>query len=257
MNLNELEINIEGYSGPFDLLCSLAEDKKFQLTGIKISQLIRIYGLYLIKSQQAPAETLAEFFYMTSGLLLEKTRSLLPGYKESDDKPETSEHEEKFMRTLERYMPYRKAYLWLAEKFAAQSKLFRRDNQEVKQNMNQQTEIIIAPESAELIAEAWKIIHDKQSTAERNEQELYEQAEENADWNGFAELDIKQIDERVSELEDMLNTKHSLSFHALCCDSSRHIIVITLLAMLELCRMGKATIEQDELFSDVRIITKT
>lgn len=45
-----LDINIKGYSGPFDLLCLLAEEGKFILTGIKISQLIKIYGLYLIKT---------------------------------------------------------------------------------------------------------------------------------------------------------------------------------------------------------------
>lgn len=252
MNLTELEINIEGYSGPFDLLCSLVENKRFQLTGIKISQLIKIYGLYLIKTRQAPAETLAEFFYMTSGLLLEKTRSLLPGYKEPDDKDDKSEHEENFMRSLERYMPYRKAYLWLAEKFAAQSLLFRRVNHEVNHEKN----IIIASESADLIADSLRAIQTRQNIA-GNEREIYEEAKENADWNGFAELDIKQIGDRIIELENMLKLEHSLSFHALCCDSSRHMIVITLLAMLELCRMGKAEIEQEELFSDVRIITKT
>ncbi len=85
MNITDLEINIDGYSGPFDLLCSLVENKKFQVSGIKISQLIKIYGLYLVKTSQTPADTLAEFFYMTAGLLLEKTRSLLPGSKPDDD----------------------------------------------------------------------------------------------------------------------------------------------------------------------------
>jgi chromatin segregation and condensation protein Rec8/ScpA/Scc1 (kleisin family) len=34
------------------------------------------------------------------------------------------------------------------------------------------------------------------------------------------------------------------------------VLVVTLLAILEMCRMGKITIEQDALFSDVKIFAK-
>lgn len=267
--LSELSIDIEGYSGPFDLLCSLAEDRKFQLTDIKISQLIKIYGLYLLKTRQSPADTLAEFFYMASGLLLEKTHSLIPGNdkrRENDSPDEKSENEnesennkstdtgeKEFIRTLERYMPYRKVYLWLEEKFNAQSLLFRREN---KMAGGTKSKIIIDSGDADLLAETWKDLFERHIELTTEEQELYD-AESRADWDGFAESDEQQIDARVSEIEDMLNISQSLSFNMLCSDSSKHNIVTTLLAMLELCRMGKILIEQEELFSDVRIISKT
>ena len=104
--MTDFDVNIDGYSGPFDLLCSLVESGKFQVSGIKISQLIKIYGLYLVKTRQSPADTLADFFYMTAGLLLEKTRSLLPNY--DDDTPSTVPDERAFIESLERYRPYRK-----------------------------------------------------------------------------------------------------------------------------------------------------
>ncbi len=248
MSLFDFEINIEGYSGPFDLLCSLVESKKFQISDIKISQLIRIYGLYLVKTRQAPADTLAEFFYMTAGLLLEKAKSLLPGVK-VDAQEEIIADEENFIKSLERYKPYRKVYQWLSEKFEEHSKSFRRAVPEPVININH--EIVIEGNGVYILAETWKNLHEKHIEYIKTLQE-FSKAEADADWNGFAKNDQKQIEERISELEEQLKINNSLSFNEIC--KSRHSLIVTLLALLELCRMGKAYIEQEELFSDVRII---
>lgn len=255
MQVTDLAINIDGYSGPFDLLCSLVENRKFQVSGIKISQLIRIYGLYLVKSKQTPADTLAEFFSMTAGLLLEKTHSLLPGAKgenEFDFDGEDIPNEQEFMKSLERYRPYRQVYLWLAEKFSFHSKSFRRENP-VETPSNPEREIVIDTDGsgAYLLGKTWKSLHERHAEALRNKQS-FEASEANADWDGFAEDDRKQIEARVAEVSAMLEVSDTLSLREIA-DKN---LVVTLLAVLELCRMGKVYIEQDELFADVRVITK-
>ncbi|MBR0256774.1 MAG: segregation/condensation protein A [Synergistaceae bacterium] len=250
MNISDLNINIDGYSGPFDLLCSLVESRKFQVSGIKISQLIRIYGLYLVKTSQTPADTLAEFFSMTAGLLLEKTRSLLPG-AENDFLPDSEiiPDEQRFMKSLERYRPYRKAYLSLAEKFESHSRSFRREITDSPREPER--EIIIDGSGAYLLAKTWKSLQARhvESVSSRK---LTADAESKADWDGFREDDQQQIGVRVSEIEQLLEGSPSLNLHEIAGKN----FVVTLLAVLELCRMGKAYIEQDELFADVRIITK-
>lgn len=248
MSLTDFEINIEGYSGPFDLLCSLVENKKFQVSEIKISQLIKIYGLYLVKTRQAPADTLAEFFYMTANLLLEKAKSLLPGAKNLEAEKEVITGGENFMKSLERYKPYRKAYQFLTQKFENQSKSFRRDAPEPVININK--EIIIYGDGGYSLAKNWKILHENYSKRLKNLDEIFN-AKNNADWDGFARDDQEQIEARIKELEEQLNYQNFLSFNEIC--GSRHSLVVTLLALLELCRMGKIKIEQKELFSDVRI----
>ena len=251
MSLTGFEINIEGYSGPFDLLCSLVENKKFQISDIKISQLIKIYGLYLLKTRQAPADTLAEFFYMTANLLLQKTKSLLPGAKqtENENSEENLANEENFLKSLERYKPYRKAYHWLSEKFETHSKSFRREVPEPSVSINH--EIVIESNGVYVLAKNWKILHEKHSEYIKMLHE-FSRAEANADWSGFAHDDQKQIEARIAELEEQLSLQNSLSFNEIC--GSRHSLIVTLLALLELCRTGKIYIEQKELFSDVRII---
>ncbi|MBQ9418750.1 MAG: segregation/condensation protein A [Synergistaceae bacterium] len=250
-NISEfrLDIDIEGFSGPFDLLCSLVESRQFQISEIKISQLVKIYGLYLVKTRQAPADTLAEFFYMTAGLLLEKAKSLLPGAKPITESENEIPNEENFMKSLERYKPYRKAYQWLSEKFDLQSKSFRRDAPEPVVNIHR--EIVVDDDGVYILAKTWKNLHAQHDEYIRTIKE-FEASRSGADWDGFAKDDQKQIQARISELEEQLNIAGSLSFNEVC--QSRRSLVITLLALLELCRMGKASIEQKELFSDVRIV---
>lgn len=244
----DLSVEVDGYSGPFDLLCSLVESGKFRVSGIKISQLIKIYGLYLVKSKQTPADTLADFFMMTAGLVLEKTRSLLPNYDDDSDS-EIIPDEEEFMKSLERYKPYRQIYLWLAEKFALSSMSYHRGLPDV--TPEKERDIVIDGAGAYILAKTWKAINARYTQAVTSRKILTE-AESNADWDGFAQDDQKQIEARVAEIESMLNMSKSLSLHEIAGNN----LVVTLLAVLELCRMGRAKIEQDELFSDVRIITK-
>ena len=241
--MTDFEVNIEGYSGPFDLLCSMVENRKFRVSGIKIAQLIRIYGLYLAKSGQTPADTLADFFYMTAGLLLEKTRSLLPN---ADSIPEIVPNEAAFMESLERYRPYRKVYLWLAEKFSSQVPAYRRGIPDMP--ASDEPEIVVGGDGAYLLGKTWKAINARY-TESVSERETLAEAGQNADWDGFSADDHTQIEARVAEVETMLKGAESLSLHEIAGGS----LVVTLLAVLELCRMGRARIEQDELFADVRI----
>ena len=245
--MTDFDVNIDGYSGPFDLLCSLVESGKFRVSGIKISQLIKIYGLYLVKSKQTPADTLADFFMMTAGLVLEKTRSLLPNYDDASDS-EIIPDEEEFMKSLERYKPYRKIYLWLAEKFALTSMSYPRG---VPEALEKSRDVVIDSSGAYTLAKTWKAINTRYTQA-MTKRKILTEAESNADWDGFAQDDQKQIEARVAEIESLLRMSKSLSLHEIAGNN----LVVTLLAVLELCRMGRAKIEQDELFSDVRIITK-
>ncbi|MBQ7592971.1 MAG: segregation/condensation protein A [Synergistaceae bacterium] len=249
MKLADLEIDIKGYSGPFDLLCSLVEDKKFRVSEIKISELIKIYGDYLIKTKQAPPDTLADFFYMSAGLLLAKTRSLLPGAEVYE--PEDLPGQEEFIKSINRYKPYREAISKLTAMLETQSKCFRR---EVPQTIQTgEKEFVIDSDGAYALAKIWKDLNEKLSREIQQRIEFAE-AMENADWDGFAETDQEQIDERIYELEELLQKNSSLSFNEIC--TSKSNCIVTLLALLELCRMGRAEFSQKELFSDVKISRK-
>ena len=260
-------VSIEGFSGPVDLLCALVESKKFEASRVKITQLIKLYGAYLASNKNINADVLAEFFYMASGLLLEKTKSLL--YKSKNDDDLLNEdfdlsdedininiNDSNIMERIARYRPYRKAFLWLAERLESEAKSFRRPAVINKNNnLKQQEKIINYDDDIFSLAKIWRKIYKNYNLNKSRELELAEE-ESGADWDGFDKNapDEEQIQIKIAELEDKLSANNIIYLNALCSDLKN--LVVTLLALLEMCRMGGVEIKQDNLFGDVKIFVK-
>ena len=228
------EVSVDGFSGPLDLLCHLVESRQMQASRIKVAHLVRIYGAYLARTRSASAETIAEFFFMAAGLLLEKTRSLLPesapGAGTDCEDPDPDVDEEAFLETLARYRPYREAARWLWERREREMRYFRR--------VVEEDEVPEAPRPEEL---------------EYDIGDLYFLSR--VWWGLFEE---SQIQARIGELEEQLARDSLLSLRTLCgAAKSVKLLVVTLLALLEMCRMGKISIEQETLFSDVTVRAKS
>ncbi|MBR1673287.1 MAG: segregation/condensation protein A [Fretibacterium sp.] len=266
-------ISVEGFSGPLDLLCSLVESRQFQASQLKITQLVRIYGVYLARTQHASVETLVEFFYRVAGLLLEKTRSLLPR-SDDDAEPITEEEleavdEEAILRYLELYRPYRAAARWLAEKLERENRCFRRLPPE-EGTGDAQADVDYDVGGLYFMCRVWWGIYERyeQEKRRRRAQLLEEDA---ADWDGFTNESVpdeEQIQTRIAELEEQLQAEGTLYLSALCRAAKDPLrgatpirgvraLVVTLLALLEMCRMGKIAIEQEALFADVKVLTKS
>ncbi|MDR2176387.1 MAG: segregation/condensation protein A [Synergistaceae bacterium] len=259
-----VEITIDGFSGPLDLLCHLVESRQMQAAKIKVAQLVRIYGAYLAKTRKASAETLVEFFFMAAELLLQKTLSLLPSAPEEpplDEEPEDTAGEEELMARLARYRPYRAATTCLEERKARQDRCFRRIPGEnapdgAKEEFPEEPSYDIG--DLYFLSRIWWGLIERASRKERRAEEFLDSDAEDA-WDGMPEAlpEESQIQSRIEELEEKLAVNPVLSLNVLWAVSpSIKTLVVTLLAVLEMCRMGKAAIEQETLFSDVRIRAK-
>ncbi len=270
-------ISIEGFSGPFDLLCALVESRKFEASRVKITQIIKIYGAYLAKTRQASADILAEFFYMAAGLLLEKTRSLLPKSDLNNNKDLNDDlgdldlnnlnldeinnidvNDNDIMERIARYRPYRAAFLWLAERLESEAKSFRRqaNHDENKNKIKNSGLVKVETLDGDIyeFSKIWWEVFNKYNENKKRDEELRE-LEDCADWDGFNKNapDEEQIQNRIDELDEQLKTHGDLFLNSLC--NNVKTLVVTLLALLEMCRMGKIAIEQDELFGDVKIFS--
>ncbi|MDR2529151.1 MAG: segregation/condensation protein A [Synergistaceae bacterium] len=133
MTRESVEIAIEGFSGPLDLLCHLVETRKMEVAKVKATQLVRIYGVYLLRTKKASINALAGFFFMAAKLLRQKTLALLPAPKEAPEKSDFPIGEEELLARLARYRPYRAVVVWLAERKAREERYFRHLVQETGQ----------------------------------------------------------------------------------------------------------------------------
>ncbi|MDR2179563.1 MAG: segregation/condensation protein A [Synergistaceae bacterium] len=250
-----LEVSIEGFSGPLDLLCHMVESRQMQASKIKVAQLVRIYGAYLAKTKKASMDTLAEFFFMAAELLLQKTLALLPSAPEEQaEDTELPIDEEELLLRLARYRPYRAATAWLEERKTRQDRCYRRiaAEEEVYQG-----EPIYDIGDLYFLCRLWWGLIDKKSVSVKHL--AFDDSFADEEWDGMPEAvpEESQIQGRIAELEEKLSENSTLSFNELWAVSpSIKVLVVTLLAVLEMCRMGKITIEQEMLFSDVKIYAK-
>ena len=95
--LNTLDLNIDNYEGPLDLLLDLAKSQKVDLMKISIVQLVDQYIAYVEKIKKN-LEIAADFLVMATWLAYLKSRLLLP--EDDDDEFSASQMAEKLKLQL-------------------------------------------------------------------------------------------------------------------------------------------------------------
>ena len=85
---DELNLSLDGWEGPLDLLLSLARVQKVDLAQISILQLVEQYLAYLAEARALRLEIAADYLVMAAWLAYLKSCLLLPKDPEADPSPE-------------------------------------------------------------------------------------------------------------------------------------------------------------------------
>src|SRR3954462_4055112 len=85
---DELNLNLDGWEGPLDLLLNLARAQKVDLAQISILQLVEQYLTYLAEARALKLEIAADYLVMAAWLAYLKSCLLLPKDPEQDPSPE-------------------------------------------------------------------------------------------------------------------------------------------------------------------------
>ncbi len=116
---------LEHFEGPLDLLLSLIEREKLDITTVSLAQITDQYLAYLSQERQVTLENLTSFLSVASRLLLIKSRALLPILS-------FTEEEESEVANLEwqlfHYKRFRDAALTLGTLFSARQAAFARES---------------------------------------------------------------------------------------------------------------------------------
>jgi len=260
---SNIEVSIDGFTGPLDLLCHLVESRQMQASKIKVAQLVRIYGAYLSKTRNASAEIISEFFFMAANLLLQKVLSLLPsdkddelsGFEELQESYEDVISEEELLARMSRFSPYRTVTGWLLERKAKQGGRFKRIS--LQADDEKRIPIYELGDLYNLSKLWWDILN---ACGKKNNQDN-DFTDEDECWDGVPESlpDEARIQTRIEEITEKLKISPTLLLSSLIEEqklySARSVsaVVVTLLALLEMCRMKKISVFQEELFGEVRI----
>lgn len=128
-----LEVELQAFDGPLDLLLTLIEKNKINIFDIPIAEITEQYLEYVRKMEEENLEVMSEFMVMASELIAIKCRMLLP--KEEEEDIEEADPREELVRRLLEYKTYKYMSYELRDRMSdASLRLFKGDStpQEVK-----------------------------------------------------------------------------------------------------------------------------
>lgn len=226
-----LEVYLESFEGPLDLLLYLIRKHNLDILDIPMAELTRQYMEYVEKMRAIKLELAADYLLMSAMLIEIKSRMLLPKPVETE---EESDPRAELVRRLMEYEAIKLAAQRLDEMPKVGDGLF------VASAYYQYMSQVKPPEvSLDDLAEAWRNVLKRASHFRHHKV-------------GRAELSVR---EHMSIILRRLKDERLLEFTQLFDVKNDGIpkLVVCFLAILELCREGLLRITQQEAFSPIYV----
>ncbi|MBM4338608.1 MAG: segregation/condensation protein A [Deltaproteobacteria bacterium] len=227
-------IRLETFEGPLDLLLHLTQKNEMDIFNIPIALITEQYMEYLKWMKTLNLDIAGEYLLMASTLLHIKSKMLLPQTQE-DEEEEGEDPRAELVRRLLEYQKYK----------SAASELINRPllDRDVFVRLTSQRETQPAEEHIE--ATLFDLIDALRKALDRVKGESFHEVV----------LDRLTVEDKVQEILLLLQKENrSLPFHLLFPEqSSRRVIVITFLAILELVKTKWIRVFQTSPFETIRI----
>lgn len=235
-----LTLRVGAFEGPLDLLLHLCRTNEIDLAALPVRTITDQYLAHLEAIEFRDLETAGAYLVLAATLIYLKSKLLVPpeeGVEELlDDEGEAlkSELEDR----LREYARVKALGGWLAEREAEQALMWGRPGSELPPA----DDIPLEDLSVHLLEKTLRRLIDEQKRARPRE----------------IEPNPPSVVERMTEVLTLLRDTWSLLFSSLVGpDRSRSEVVVSLLAVLELVRLGRIRIQQTEPFGDIVLEPKT
>ncbi|MGE5627872.1 MAG: segregation/condensation protein A [Solirubrobacterales bacterium] len=112
----QLNIKLENFEGPFDLLLHLIKKNKMDIYNIKIHEITGQYLEYIKAMEEMDLEVTSEFILIAATLIEIKSKLLLPKQKDETAEGNEGNPEEELINKLAKYKKFKLASGWLMER---------------------------------------------------------------------------------------------------------------------------------------------
>lgn len=241
-----IPVKLEVFEGPLDLLLHLIDKNKIDIYDIPIVEITEQYLDYIRKLKTSDMNVMSEFLVMAATLLDIKSRMLLP--KEVNEEGEEEDPRAELVQRLLEYKMYKYMSFELKDRQVdAQRYLFR------EQQFPKEVESYRQPiDYAELIGEMnLKKLQDIFKSIVKRQEEKIDPIRSNY---GNIEKDEVDMDIKTSYVEDYIRCHKTCSFRQLLeKQHSKMEIIVTFLVILEMMKLGKISIAQEDICDDILI----
>jgi segregation and condensation protein A len=124
MVVRELELDLDAFEGPFDLLLTLLLKEELEPADVDMAAIVVAFVERLAEREELDLEACGEFLVLIAGLLELKARALFPDEEAELADLEPEEAAEELARRLAEYRRMKEAAAWLSERLAGQRDRF-------------------------------------------------------------------------------------------------------------------------------------
>jgi segregation and condensation protein A len=232
--VRELELDLDAFEGPFDLLLTLVLREELDLGDVDVAGIVAAFVERLAQREQLDLEACGEFLVLVAALLELKARGLFP-----DEDAELAELEpeaaaEELARRLAEYRRMKEAAARLAERLAQEGDRFFRLG---PAPFAPPPEPRIAPQAPELLAAALRALA----------------AEPPAVSVAHMALRFPPVGQFLERFRALLRRRRRLDFDTEVGGLPRVEQAVAFLALLELRKSGEVALEQSAPFAPIRI----
>src|ERR671933_1567136 len=121
MAVASLDLDLEVFQGPFDLLLTLVLREEVDLLEVDLAEVVLAYVEHLERTGELDLEAATEFLVLIAALLELKSRLMLPGDDDEGLDWEPQEAAEELLARMLEYARYRNGAAFLAARLVAES----------------------------------------------------------------------------------------------------------------------------------------
>jgi segregation and condensation protein A len=234
MPVRELELDLDAFEGPFDLLLALVLREELDLGEVDVAAVVLAFVERLAERDELDLEACGEFLVLVAALLELKSRALLTGEEGELEDLDPALAAEELAQRLAEYRRIKEAAAWLAERLEAEQGRFFRIG---PAPLAPQPERRLAPQDPEGLAAALRAL-----TAEPPSVSL-----------AHLELRFPPVEQFLGRFRSLLSRRTRFDFDTEVEGMTRVEQAVAFLALLELRKTGEIELSQAAPFAPIRV----
>lgn len=242
----ELEVRLQAFEGPLDLLLHLIEKNKVDIYDIPIVEITEQYLDYVSKMPKDDLDLASEFLVMAATLIDIKSRMLLP--KEIDENGEEIDPRAELVEKLIEYKMYKYAAVELRDmQVYAGKSMYKQSTvpEEVsKYEPPVNLDSLLADVDLNKLNDIFQMVLKRQVDKIDPVRSKF----------GKIEMEEVSLPDKISYVSTTVKKRKKCKFKQLLEEAHSKVeVIVSFLAILELIKVGEIEVRQDETFGEIYI----
>ncbi len=228
------EVTIDNFTGPMDLLLHLIKESKMDIMNIKLEIIIDEYLEYIKKMVDMNLDVASSYLVMSTELLEIKSKMLLP---QEENEDEEDDPKERLINRLILYEQYKNQIDSFKKLESERGNYYTKIPSSLNEYQSDEKKVMLENVSLDDLVNAFK--------------KFLERVELEKPVNTKITRKELSVEERMTNIKKRFQNNKRIAFFDLFDIKTKEYVVVTFLAVLELCKKQEIIIIQEDNFDNI------